>query len=119
MRKSDSFAYSLATVAGMGLWFFAALSSGKREAWDAAVYWTVAYPLAMGVASLMGYIFSERPWRWALTLFLAQFAAMIIHNRELGSLWPMGLMMFVVLSIPGVALAKLAAWLRGKVSSKS
>jgi hypothetical protein len=30
----------------------------------------------------------------------------------------MGLMMFIVLSIPGVALGKMAACLRGKLSSK-
>lgn len=98
----------------MGLWFWASLASGKREPWDDTAYWTVTYPIAIALAGILGFVFPERPWRWALTLFLAQFAAMTIRNGELGSLWPMGLLLPAVLSLPGMALGQFAAWLRGK-----
>jgi hypothetical protein len=111
-------AYALAIVVGMSLWFWASLVSGRREAWDAAVYWTVAYPLAVGVAGMMGYVFPQRPWRWALTLFMAQFVAMAIRNGELGGMWPMGMILLALLSVPGMALGQFAAWLRGKRAEK-
>lgn len=39
---------------------------------------------------------------------------MTIRNGELGSLWPMGLLLLAVLSLPGMALGQFVAWLRGK-----
>jgi hypothetical protein len=98
----------------MGLWFWASLASGRREPWDAAAYWSLAYPAAILVAGILGYLFPARPWRWSLTLFLAQFAAMCIRNGELGNLWPLGLALFAVLSLPAVALGQGGAWLRGR-----
>lgn len=108
----------MAIISGMGLWFWASQASGRREPWDDATYWTVAYPIAVVLSGILGFMFVERPWRWALTLFLAQFAAMTIRNGELGNMWPMGLMLLVVLSVPGMALGKFAARLRGKLPGR-
>ena len=107
--------YAIAAIAGVALWIGASVISGKREAWDAAIYWTAAYPIAVVVSGLLGFLFPQRPWRWALALFLFQFVGMAIRNGELGGLWPLGLVMFAVLSIPGILLARLAAWLRAKL----
>ena len=111
-------AYAIAIIVGMSLWYWASISSNRREAWDAAAYWTFAYPIAIAVAGVMGYLFPERPWRWALTLFLGQFLAMVIRNGELGSMWPMGMVLMVVLSLPGMLVGKLAARLHNKRSSE-
>ncbi len=115
MPTRSSIAYALAIAAGMALWFAAALSSGKREPWDGAAYWSVAYPVAIGLAGVLGFVFPERPWRWALALFLAQFVAMCLRNGELGNLWPLGLLLLAALAVPGMALGQFAAWLRGKL----
>jgi hypothetical protein len=114
----DGLAYVLAAMAGMGLWFWSSFASGKREPWDDSGYWTFAYPMAIGTTGALGYFFPKRPWRWPLTLFLAQFVAMAIRNGELGNLWPLGMILFAVLSLPGVALSRFSALLRGKVSTK-
>ena len=102
----------IALVAGMLLWQFAASASGRREAWDAPEYWGVAYPLALLVAAVFGGCFPERPWRWALAIFLGQFLAMTLRNGELGGLWPLGLALSGVLALPALALAAVAARLR-------
>jgi hypothetical protein len=110
-------AHALAVVIGMSLWFVASLTSGKREPWDDTAYWTGAYPIAIVISGAMGYIFPERPWRWALELCLSQFVAMAIRNGEIGNLWPLGLILFAILSVPGLLLGQFTAWLRGKLST--
>jgi len=116
MRKSDTLAYCIAIATGMALWFITTSSSGKREAWDDANYWSAAYPIAIVCSGLLGYLINDRPWRWALALFVGQFLAMTIRNGELGNLWPLGLLLFIVMSLPGVVIAKLAAWIHGRIS---
>ena len=109
---------AIAVVVGAALWFAASALTGKREAWDASAYWAVAYPVAIVGCAILGYFYPERPWRWAVVLFESQFLAMCVRNGELGSLWPMGMVMFAVIALPGVAAATFAARL-GRVSSAS
>ena len=107
-------AWAIAAVAGMALWFAGAEFTGRREAWDSGLYWSLFYPLAVVACGLLGYFFPERPWRWALVLFFAQCLAMGIRNGEIGNLLPLGLVLFGVLSLPGVAVAKLGAKIKGR-----
>ena len=102
-------AVTIAGIAGFALWFGTSLLTGKREPWDASAFWAIGYPLAILACALLGYFFPERPWRWALVLFAAQFVAMCVRNGELGGLWPLGLALFAVLALPGIVAAKLAA----------
>ncbi len=107
MKRRTAFVPLLvAIVVGMALWFLAAALGGKREAWDGPAYWSGAYPVAILVAGWLGYAFPDRPWRWALALFEAQFVAMVIRNGELGNLWPMGIAIFAVVALPAGG----AAW---------
>ena len=99
---------SIAAVVGFALWFATAMLTGKREPWDATAYWALVYPLAIATCGLLGYLYPERPWRWAIVLFLAQFIAMCVRNGELGNLWPLGMALFVVLALPGVVAANVA-----------
>ena len=98
-----------ALAIGFTLWFAASLFTAKREPWDGPAYWAIAYPLAIAACALLGYRFPERPWRWALVLFESQFLAMCLRNGELGNLWPIGMLLFAVVALPGVAAAHVAA----------
>jgi hypothetical protein len=106
---------ALAAVAGAGLWFAASQVSGRPEPWDASSYWGTFYPLALFVCGLLGYCFPLRAWRWPGVLFASEFVAMCVRNGELGNLWPLGLGLFGVLAIPGIAASRLGAWLRTRV----
>lgn len=99
----------VASVAGATLWLATAAFSGKREAWDAAAYWLLAYPVALLVCAYLGYAYPKRSWRWALVLFEAQLIAMCIRNGEFGSLLPLGVVLFAILALPGIFAARLAA----------
>lgn len=107
--------YAVAAIAGVTLWIGASVISGKREPWDAAIYWTTVYPIAIVLSALLGFAYPKATWRWPLALFLFQFVGMVIRNGELGGLWPLGLVLFAVLSIPGILAARLAAWLRARL----
>jgi hypothetical protein len=109
MRTSSRTAVIIAALTGIVLWFLASLLTARREPWDDASYWVVAYPLALTCCAFLGYRFPQRPWRWALVLFESQFLAMCVRNGELGNLWPMGMLLFAVIALPGVAAAQLAA----------
>jgi hypothetical protein len=112
MRGRDSlFAYALSALAGLALWTVTAILAGKREPWDAGSYWTVSYPLAVIGSAVLGFVFPERPWRWAAILMLMQFVVMIGAGSDL-SLLPLGLMVLAVLTIPAVAAGILAAKFR-------
>ena len=104
--------YAIAIAAGAATWLAASLVTGKREAWDAGLYWALFYPLAILLCGLLGQRFPERPWRWALALFFAQCLAMALRNGEIGNLFPLGLFMFGVLSLPAVAAANFGARLK-------
>jgi peptidoglycan/LPS O-acetylase OafA/YrhL len=107
-ENSSSLAYGIAIVAGTTLWVATSAVSGKREPWDTSIYWTVAYPVALALAGLLGYVFPERPWRWAVVVIFLQAAVMLLAGSGLG-LWPLALILLTILSLPAVALAKSAA----------
>lgn len=112
MRGRDSLlAHILAGVAGLALWTITAAVTGKREAWDTDIYWTVSYPLAVIGSAALGFLFPERPWRWAVMLMLMQFVVMIAMGSGLG-LWPLGLIVLAVLAAPAAFAGVLAARLR-------
>lgn len=107
--RSTTNAVTAAAFAGVALWFGTSILTGKREAWDGSTYWAITYPLAIVVCALLGYSHPERPWRWVMVLFLAQFIAMSVRNGELGNLSPLGMVLFAVLALPGIVVAKVSA----------
>ena len=103
--------YGIAIVTGTILWFATSQVSGRRELWDSSVYWTVAYPLAIVLSGILGYLFPQRPWRCAVTVMFTQMIVMVVGGSGFGLL-PLGLLLLAILSLPAVALASLAAKLR-------
>jgi hypothetical protein len=94
---------------GIVLWLAASALGGRREAWDSAAYWALAFPLALLASAVLGWRFPVRPWRWPAAIFFGQFLGMCWRNGEVSSLWPLGLAAFTVLGLPAVLLARLAA----------
>lgn len=107
--QKNTVPFVLAVLAGVVLWTLAALLTHKREPWDASVYWVVVYPLAIIASAMLAYRYPQRPALWTLVVFEAQFLAMCIRNGEAGNLWPMGMMLFAVIALPAILVAKFAA----------
>jgi hypothetical protein len=104
--------FLLAVVIGASLWLAVSFVSGRREAWDSAGYWALGYPLSIVACAYLGYSYPVRSWRWALLLFQAQFLAGCLRAGEVGNLWPLGIALFAIMSLPGVLAAMLGAWWR-------
>ena len=108
MRISARSAMVAAALAGALLWAATAAVTGRREAWDAAAYWTVAYPAGIVISGVLGYVATERPWRWGAALMLAQAVTLAVMARD-ASLLPLGLVLFGVLAIPPMLAAQVGA----------
>jgi hypothetical protein len=109
MNPSTRAAALLAVLLGVALWLLGALVTPTREPWDSRAYWFFVYPLALAACALLGHRYPTRSWRWALIVFESQFLAMCARNGELGNLWPMGMLLFAFVALPGVAAARVAA----------
>lgn len=107
--KRGAVRFAIALGGGAAVWILASIVGGRPEAWDTDAYWTVGYPLALLVSGGLGYLFPERPWRWALAVFAGQFVAMVARNGEIGALAPLGLALFAILALPAVAVAMVAS----------
>jgi peptidoglycan/LPS O-acetylase OafA/YrhL len=110
---NEKAAYAVAIVGGALLWLGTSALTGEREAWDSSSYWTIAYPLSVALAGVLGYLAPAKPKHWGLAVMLAQAVALAFANSDFGLL-PLGLIMFAVLSLPAVALAWIAARIRRK-----
>jgi hypothetical protein len=78
------------------------LLSGRREAWDSELYWTLGLPAA-GLASLVIGFFSARGnWIWSVMIVPSQVLTMMVKSGEIGNLWPLTLVFSTILSAPFV-----------------
>lgn len=105
--------YVVAGVLGAALWQTITVVSGRREAWDSSLYWTLAYPACLAIAGVLGYVAPIRPWRWALALMLAQAVALAASASSFGLL-PLGMILFGVLAIPPAIVASIGAALSSR-----
>lgn len=111
MTRQAWSALGIAAVLGLVLWTATAMLGKRIEPWDSPAYWTLAYPAAVVLCGLLGFVFPERPWRWALTLMSMQLFVMLAGGSGF-SLLPMGVIVMAVLALPGIGLAYLCALAR-------
>jgi hypothetical protein len=101
----------LSFVLGTALWTATAIAGGRAEPWDSALYWSASYPSALALAAAIGFLFPDRPWRWAVVLVFTQLPVMAVSAPGLGLL-PLALVMLGLLSLPAILLAAVAARIR-------
>lgn len=111
MNDKAKWAYAAAIGGGAILWLVTTEISGKTEAWDSSLYWSAAYPLAIGLSAGLGYWAPEKPWRWGLAVMLAQAVVLVMAGSDF-SLLPLGLILFSILALPAIELAQFMAKIR-------
>lgn len=90
---------------GVAYWFAVAWLGGVREPWDAAGYWTIAYPLSLVVAAILGATSRRRAWTAGALFVLAQ--AVPLASSGFGPLWAIGAMFLALLTAAGAAAAQI------------
>ena len=106
--RGEAAAWMLAIGGGLLLWLYAGVVGHRREAWDAPAYWQQAYPAGLALCAWLGWRHPRRAWRWPLAMMAGQAAALLLSANGFG-LWPLGLVMFLLLALPGIGIAALAA----------
>jgi hypothetical protein len=106
-------ALSVATLVGALGWEFACRLSGHAEAWDSPYYWRMAYPAFAVVAFVFAYAWPRTAWFVPFAFALGQALAMFAKNPG-GSLLPLGVILFGVMSLPLLIPARFGARLRAR-----
>jgi len=100
--------YLVAIVAGAAIWIFVALATGRSEAWDSGLYFSVGIPAVCVVSMALAFVEPEASWRWGVLPLVGQFLWMLF-SQGLGNLLPLGIVVFVVLSVPSIIAARIGA----------
>lgn len=100
----------VAAAVGVAVWLLPWMVLGRREAWDHWTYFAISVPAMCVVSAYAAFRANSRPWRWPLTLVLAQSATALLLSG-FGNLLPLGIVVFFVLAIPMFVTAVIAAWL--------
>jgi hypothetical protein len=100
---------------GLAVWLLVCAVSDRREAWDSGLYWLYGLPLMSLAGGAAGFLAPARSWRWGLLVTAPQPLVLFIQNPS-GSMLPLGLILFLVLSLPCVLAALLGSWICRLVS---
>ncbi len=104
----------LAALTGAALELGVHAVSGRREAWDSELFWIAGLPVALLISLAIGFLSRGRGWLGTLAVAPGQVLAMTLRSGDIGSLWPLALLLSMVLSAPFVAAAFVGAKLRGR-----
>ena len=111
-RQQSNRTLYIALAGGTALWVLTMAATGRSEAWDSPLYWEAAYPLCLALAALLGYLAPVRPWRWGFAVIMIQLPVMMFTSGNSWNLLPLGIAAFLLMSLPAVAAAVVAARLR-------
>jgi hypothetical protein len=96
------------------VWLGISAAGNGGEAWDSAGYWSVGLPAIYLAGSVAALLTARNVWQITLWSGLGQFAGLITTAAGL-SLWPLGLMLIAVLSLPVAGVAAATRWIRRRL----
>ena len=115
-HSNDYFAYATAFLSGLVVCLAITIATGRNEAWDSGVYFSVGIPMMCVLIFAIGYLFPTRAWRWTLTMAAGQSAALALGGGSL-SLWPLFIIAMSFYSIPQFITGQLASKLARRRAS--
>ena len=99
---------------GVVFWVLVAWRTPGGEPWDAPAFWTVVYPIALGIAAVLGACFPRKAWLWGLLLMVLQVPVVAVMSG-VGPLLLAGLVYALVLALPAMAIAWASGLLRNRL----
>lgn len=104
-----------AAASASAYWSAINLGYGTREPWDTPDYLTIWYPLSLGLAALLGFLFEDEAWQLGAVVVLIQLPLMLVWGTGMGPLIGLGIMMLLVLSLPAILAARLGAAIKRRI----
>lgn len=98
LSRRDAILASVTTGAALELVVGAV--SGRREAWDSSLYWSVGLPAVLAVAAAIGYLGGRRGWQWTGLIVPTQATVMMLRSGEISGLWPLTVVLASILGAP-------------------
>ncbi len=115
----NSIAASAVTLkVGVVFWMLVAWRTPGGEPWDAPAFWTVAYPIALAIAAVLGACFPRKAWLWGLLLIALQVPVVAVMSG-VGPLLLAGVVYALVLALPAMAIAAAAGALRHRLHGRA
>jgi hypothetical protein len=108
--KRDHWLYLVAVGCGAAIWILIALASGRTEAWDSGLYFSVGIPAVCLLSMALALLAPHRSWRWGVSPMVGQFVWMLLSQGP-GNLLPLGVIVFAVLSVPPIITARIGAFI--------
>lgn len=110
MKARDWIVATSMFALGVVSWVLIAKVSGRREAWDSELYFSVFMPSIAIIVGLVSWLIPRQYGRWAFLPFLGQAVGAFVQNPT-ANLLPLGLIMFAILGalclLPAVIGARL------------
>jgi hypothetical protein len=116
-RLCYTIAVATALSTALGVQLLAGIATGDfarafgRELVDLGIYWLVALPICYLAAGVLGYLCPVRTWRWIITMLAIHALYTLVSAGSGLSLWPLALVMYLVIALPGI----LTGWLGGLI----
>jgi hypothetical protein len=111
--KKEHWLYLGAAVCGAAIWILIALASGRKEAWDSGLYFSVGIPAICLVSMAFAFFEPNRSWKWGVLPLVGQLVWMLLSQGP-GNLLPLGVIVFGVLSVPPIIAARIGAFIATK-----
>lgn len=120
MRTTGSSIAATAVTLKVGVvfWMLVAWRTPGGEPWDAPAFWTVAYPIALAIAAVLGACFPRKAWLWGLLLIALQVPVVAVMSG-VGPLLLAGVVYALVLALPAMAIAAAAGALRRRLHGRA
>jgi len=111
MTRREILIFAITAVVGLAVWVGIAIVSGKEEAWDSSLFFTIGLPVMLCASGVAGYIEPRRFWLWGIAVVSLQ-PIILLYNSEFGPLFMVGFFTFGVFAGLGVLGALVGAALR-------
>ena len=116
--KRDASFYLAAIACGVVTWVLVSAASGRAEAWESGLYFSVGMPVVCAASAALGFLEPRRPWRWGVMPLVGQFLWMLLTQGP-GNLLPLGVLVFGVFCVPPVITARVGAFVASKWAKRN
>jgi membrane protease YdiL (CAAX protease family) len=87
-------------VAGIAVWVFMYLYTGKTDPTGDDIYWRGGYPAFVLLSALFGFFLGYRGWIFACGMLATQLIIVLIFSPRDNPQLPIGLMLYVLFAVP-------------------